>query len=284
MDWRGVLFLSSVVIALAYLLYQGWRGGHEWLTSRWAERRGLPLTAENRSFVLAYIRRTRSLRLAGGLIGLLGPIVYSVWSGKSPPFQGLEGWVLVLGGYLAASLVAEVTIRRPVGESGRQAALRPRELPAYLPTGVSWSMRVLALIAVCLIPVYGLLPLQAQRVSDPAFFVWGISSAILAAAVESFQRFIVRRPQPFVTTDLLQADDLIRAASINALAAGGIGLLLLIVGYQVSTIGVSTDVDGLRWLGWAGLVGWLAALMAWIRLSRPEKLGPGRIKVLDRPA
>ena len=284
MDWRGVLFLSSVVIALAYILYQGWRGGHGWLTSGWAEARGLPLTEENRGFVLAYIRRTRSLRLAGGLIGYFGPIAYTVWSGKPPFGEGESFWGLVLGGYLVGSLVGEVTIRRPTSGGGRKAALRRRELPDYLPARVTWGMRVLALIATCLIPVYDLVPLRVQRVSDPEFFAWGVGAVVLAAAVETFQRFILGRPQPFISAGLLQADDLVRAASINALAAAGIGLLLLIVGYQVSTIGVSTDVQGLRWLGWAGLAGWLAAMMIWIRLSRPEKLRPERIKVLDPPA
>jgi hypothetical protein len=281
MDWRGIAFVSGFFATVVYLLYQAWRGRHGWLTSGWAEARGLPLTEENRGFVLTYVRRTRSLRLAGGLISYLGPVVYFVWTERTPPGVFADtAWLWVLGGYLMGALVAEVTIPRPREEGDRQAALRPRELPAYLPARVTWSMWILAFIAIGLTPIYGLVPLRVQRVSDAAFFALGVAAVILAAGVEAFQRFIVRRAQPFISTDLLRADDVLRSASINALAAAGIGLILLILAYQVSTIGVSTDVQGLRWLGWAGFAGWLAAMIAWIRLSRPEKLRPGRIKVL----
>lgn len=65
MGWIEIVILSPVFATLAYVLYQGWRGRHRWGTSGWAEARGLRLTEDNRSFVQTYVRRTRSLRLAG---------------------------------------------------------------------------------------------------------------------------------------------------------------------------------------------------------------------------
>lgn len=120
--------------------------------------------------------------------------------------------------------------------------------------------------------------------SVAAFVGWGVAAVILTTAAESFQRFIIRRPQPLVSDSLLEADDVARAASIQALGAAGIGLLLLIVSYQVNTIGVSTDVRGLRWLAWMGLVGFVAAVWTWISLSDPEKSRGLRVRTLDSPA
>lgn len=117
---------------------------------------------------------------------------------------------------------------RPIG-TRRVASLVPRDLEQYLPRHSVVAQRATAAAGAIGTVAIGLVPYSAS-VSSPsvgALGVWAAAILALAAGLEAVERWIVRRPQPFMGRDLVAADDAIRAQSIQAFASAGLALLLL---------------------------------------------------------
>jgi hypothetical protein len=86
--------------------------------------------------------------------------------------------------------------------------------------------------------------------------------AALAFGLERLERWIVRRPQPYVSKALLAADDAIRAQSVHSLAGAGIAFLLFSLSL-VTVVFASSDVEALRSTMWLpAVVTMLLALVA----------------------
>lgn len=266
---QGVL-TALILVLIAAHLGSSWR---RWQVEEWARSMGLELTPRNRAFVRSYIRRTRILRTACGLAGLLSPAAYTAFVGVPPPqpfdFSLLNGLV----GYLVGAVVAEVVLRRPKARVPT-AALVPRDLRDYIPSVLTTTLRVTAALSLTLLLLYLAIPARVSRSPEilPPWTVMVAMILVILVGIELLQRYIVGRPQSAAEGDLVQADDAVRSASLHALAGAGIALQLIIVGVEIASIGAITDIQLLRWiLPWIGLAIGLVALGSWMHVSRPDR-------------
>jgi hypothetical protein len=240
----------------------------------WARRYGFALTVANRSLVGRYLRRTRTIQVAGAAIGFLASPLYVGITGR--PFPLGDSWVaLAVGGYLVATVVAEATFsRRRPATHVRGATLSPRTLSDYVPSATIWVIRILPLVAVALSVVYEVVPKDPQRSLDPSVAFLLIASVVLVAfaiAIELTLRAIVARPQPATSEDVVAADDAVRASSIHGLSGAAVALMLLSAGWELVSVGEVTSVTILsQVLPWLGVLADVAALGAWIGLGHPR--------------
>jgi hypothetical protein len=240
----------------------------------WARRYTFGLTVANRSLVSRYLRRTRTTQVAGAAIGFLASPVYVGITGR--PFPLGDSWVaLAVGGYLAATVVAEAAFsRRSPATHVRGATLSQRTLRDYVPSATIWVIRVLPLVAVALGVVYAVVPKDPQRLPDPSVAFLLVASVVLVAlaiVIEAALRAIVARPQPATSEDLVAADDAVRASSIHGLAGAAVALLLLGAGWELVSVGEVTSVTLLsQVLPWLGVLADVTALGAWVGLGHPR--------------
>ena len=269
----NILVVGSIGAVLFALVRSSWLGQRRWQPPRWAEEMGVRLTADNERFVRSYINRTRVMRLAGGLIGFFLPPVYTAYAGEGLPQPFDFNLFDALVGYLVGVVFAELTFKRPRADVPA-AALSPRDLIAYLPSAWTKTLRATALVALMLVPALYTLPRRERLVESAELLPWWMLVTMIVSVVlgvELLQRFIVRRPQPAVQDDLVEADDAIRSASVHALAGAGIALQLVIVSVEIMGIGMVSDLQILRWtLPWIGVLCAVAALASWMHITRPD--------------
>jgi hypothetical protein len=268
-----ILGISLVVAAVA--LVRAVMPPSDGRVARWSSHHGLALTDTSRSVVAAYLRRTRSLEVAGATLGWLSSPVYVGFVGR--PFPLGDSWVVlaVVGSLLGAAL-AELTFlgqRQPL-PAVRAAMLTPRTLSDYVPGAMMWAIRALPVagvaLAVAYAGAYAVAPDDLQRSVDPSIGMLAMSLLVVAFAVliEWFLKAIVNRPQPAITSDLLAADDTLRAGSIHALSAAALALILLNLGWTlVSLGGVTADAQAGEVLPWLGAACDVGALIVWIGLG-----------------
>jgi hypothetical protein len=268
----SVLEVSIVVAVLSVAALVRAYGpiGHDEV-ARWARARGLELTRENLPLVVGYLRRARRLRTSGVIAGLLTPTVVRAVLGEPIRVAGVGDDGAAPGelgaafvGYLVGAVCAESSVARPFEAGRRSAALLPRELGDYLPRAVLWTQRGLAAacvlggIAMRVVP-YG------PSVATPSWASVAGFAAFLAGfaiVLERLELWIVRRPQPFVSASLLEADDAIRAQSVHSLAGAGVAFLLFACSL-VAFVLASSDVEWLRRTMWLpGVAGLLLSVVA----------------------
>src|ERR1700730_7996190 len=100
----GTIILGVSAVALAGAFVWAAMVPTEGRIARWSSHYGLALTDSNRSRVAAYLRRTRSLQVAGGSLGwLLSPLYITLLVPLSPL---TDNWVLlaVAASFLAAAM------------------------------------------------------------------------------------------------------------------------------------------------------------------------------------
>lgn len=264
--------VASLVVILGLVVRAAWRGRGRWNPTVWAQEMGLQLTPRNEAIVRSYIARTRLLRFTGALLGLFAPVLYLAFVGGPPPVP-VDLWLFdALLGYLLGAVIAELTIKRPKADQPR-ASLVPRELSDYLPTRLITAHRMSALVALALVPLYRLLPARENLINlndFPPEVVLVPTIFLIGVGVELLQRYIVARSQPAVESDLVNADDAIRSASVHALAGAGIALELLIVSAQLLNLAVVSDLQVLRWtLPALALLSFGIAIGSWVHLTKP---------------
>jgi hypothetical protein len=241
--------------------------------ARWSSHYGLALTDSNRGLVASYLRRTRSLQVAGAALGWVSSPVYVLLVGR--PFPLGDSWVmLAVAGYLLGAAAAEMTTflrKTPSRSTVRAAALSQRMLSNYAPTATIWAIRALPVGTVLLAVLYAVIPKDPQRSVDPSVaFMLTASLLVVACAglIDWLLRRIVARPQPAITNDLLAADDAVRASSIHSLSAAGVALILLSIGWALVSLGsVSANAQLDEVLPWFGVVCDVGALVAWVGLG-----------------
>ena len=180
-----------------------------------------------------YLTRHRRRRYQGGMIGLLvyiviviirpGPQSVDIGFRRFPDLLSA-----LLGGVLAGVVSAELyhLRRRPV--PGGLASLELRRTERYVDGGVLAALRLAAGVSLAgsLLRALG---------ADRLRLLPGLASLVVALVVELLQRYIAARPRPALPDDLRRADDAIRrASSAVALPHAGLGLVLLLLGFQVA--------------------------------------------------
>lgn len=264
--------LLLAVTALVLLVLRTARASSRLTVDRWAAAHGLALTDRNRPMVGHYLRTAGQLRFLGGAFGLVLPVPLSAaLGGDTTSVPG--GWTWVIVGYLLGALYAEVALGRPLGPAGRGASLVPRELESYRPAVLGRAQRLAGLasgVLGCTVAAVGFSRAEAVglgHLSTSGALVLGGLGVAFALVLEVVQRWIVVRPQPLVPTDLLEADDAIRAQSVATIAGAGIAILLLLVGKLLWQLALS-DVQLFRWTAWVPAIGcWVFALVAWLRFG-----------------
>jgi hypothetical protein len=268
--------LAVLLVILALMVRTLWSGRGRWNPTVWAERMDLQLTPRNEGIVRSYIARTRFLRFTGALVSFFAPTVYQAYVGTPPPVPLDFSLFDALLGYLLGAVTAELTIKRPKADEPR-ALLMPSELSDYVPPMFVTAFRISALVALALVPLYRLLPARwnlANLNDFPPEIVLLPTILLIGGGVELLQRYIVARPQPAVESDLVNADDAIRSASVHALAGAGIALESLIVSGQLINLAVVSNLQLLRWILPAlALLSFGIAIGSWVHLTKPLHRG-----------
>ena len=268
--------MATLLVVLGLAVRTAWSGRGRWNPNVWAQQMGLQLTPLNEAIVRSYLARTRLLRFTGALVGLFAPWIYQAFVGDPPPVPVDFGLFDALLGYLLGAVIAELTIKRPKAEKP-SASLVPRDLSDYVPSSFIAAFRISALVALVLVPLYRLLPAR-QGLIDlndfPPEIVILPMILLIGFGVELLQRYIVARPQPAVESDLVDADDAIRSASVHALSGAGIALELLIVSGQLLNLAVVSNLQPLRWtLPALALLSFAIAIGSWVHLTKPFHRG-----------
>jgi hypothetical protein len=289
-------FVIALVLAVSapVVLVRAYAKVNDDLLVGWAQAHGVELTPESRQMVAWYLRRSRVLRTWGALAGLLLPSLVELalngrvqllgfgTDGSAAPYAGPIGAFV---GYLVGSLVAEVSLARPVDRVRRSASVVPREIADYLPGRLLGAQRALGITAVLGVLVLGLVPYDPREAAEPEWLSLLTGAAVFAAfafGLEALERWLVRRPQPFTSPSLMAADDAIRAQSVHSLAGSGLALLLVLCSGICAGLAVS-DVDVLRWTMWLpALVALFLSIRACLeighrgwRVRRPIAGAPG---------
>ncbi len=231
------LFMAVVLaVAIPWALLRAHRSD-DGFVDRWGRDHGVELTGESRPMVRRYLRRARLLRTWGAVAGAIVPSLADFLLNGRVQVLGFgtdgEGAPLGFGtifvGYLIGALCAELTHVRPDAKGRRTASLIPRELSSYLPHGVLMAQRSVTAFAALATAALAVVP-YSQSVSNPgpaALIAIALALLGLGACLEAVERWVVRRPQPFISPPLVAVDDAIRAQSIRSVAGAGLALLLL---------------------------------------------------------
>jgi hypothetical protein len=277
------LLVITIGVPLLLIIWRVARYDREQDLRSWSAAYGVAITAGNAEFLRGYLRTGRRLRFVCSLAGLLLPPLVS--QAVDPSSRTDVSFFGLVVGYMVGSLWAELALVRPSGADVRVATLSPRRLEEYLPGRLRWGLWVVAGLALVLSVAGTVVDEQVEPAwsfGGPPVLLIGVCSILLAAAVEAAQRWILRRPQPFVSADLVAADDAVRSSSIHALAGSGICCLLLLLAGPAFVL-ANSDVQLLRWtMPWVGLGSFLGALIslryyvyrAW-RVRRPAPLAIG---------
>jgi hypothetical protein len=216
-----------------------------------------------------YLERSRRFRLVGAAIGLVVPFGLEV--------PGIE----MIGGYLVGALAAEFTQTRLPQTGERSASLSPRQLSDYLPSWIPTTLRSLGVASLVLLGLFLLGPERAGRptaASTAVIVAAGITTALVAFGIEYLLRRMAERAQPASSAESIKVDDAIRSASMHAAAGAGIGVTLLSLAGLIWVVGVTSDIQLLRWtFPFLGAASAFAAVAVWIAL------GPGTPWRVKRP-
>jgi hypothetical protein len=250
--------------------------------ARWASRFGIELNRETAPAVRSYLRTTRRLRTAGGLIGFLAPTIYFGIATPQGEADDVGGWAvtLMLVGYLIGALIAEIAAGSLASRStGTRSSVR---LGDHLPGYAVVLQRGLAIAALLLVGLYPLTDpgLGMAGLPDAMFVtVLGFGVAIGALVVESFQRRVIGSAR---SNNGAQAatDDAMRASSLHILAGGAIALLANVVGplLGLAIVSVSETMTSgtgpAEWIAFSvmGLF-LLSSLYFWLHFGKPGGFG-----------
>jgi hypothetical protein len=286
------LVLALVLLVVPVVLVRAQAAIDDDALDAWAGARGLELTPASGPVVARYLRRARTMRAWGAVVGiLLASLVELAWHGRlvvlgfgtdgsAAPYAGpMEAYI----GYLVGAAAAELSFARPRDRARPSASLVPRRLEDYLPRPVLFAQRALGLALAFAIMALGPVPYPSSS-TTPAWSLL-VGGAVFFAAftvgLEALERWLVRRPQPFTSPALVAADDAIRAQSLHALAGSGVALLLLGCS-GVFAVLAGSDIALLRATMWLpALVAFVLSISACLDISHQ----PWRVRRrVDRPA
>jgi uncharacterized membrane protein len=235
---------------------------------------GSPSSPVSRRFIARYLTTGRRLRLVLVTGALIVPNLVAIAIGGG---DGVSlHWTWIIWACMAGTLWTELALTRPNRGGTAMASLFRREPATYLTRPLRWGPAVLAVIATCVWAGVGFLPPRTDIAQPEVAGTLDIIVAIafvlsVPLAVTGAQRWILRRPQPLVTPDMLAVDNAIRTASIRNLAAVGIALVLLYLSGGLLQYVWALHVTAVDWLfGLATVASLVLAMVAWSLRLRPQ--------------
>lgn len=224
----------------------------------WARGYDLQLTERNQAMITYYVRLAITLRVIGGVGGLILGALFDDATGLDTS-SGVGFWIWILLGWLIGASWAEYRLTRPL-PTELVASLTPRAVQDYLPPFLYAAPAVAASVAVLLAAIGLVAPGPADAPNPPpptAGLVLGAVGAVLIAVLITLAvRSVVARRQPSGPPDVVAADDAIRASAVHNLAGGGTAAILLIASQ------LSFSVFSPRASGIGGISFWLTLLLA----------------------
>lgn len=191
-----------------------------------------------------WLHRVRWRRWVGGLVGMLsGPTISLLFESVDLGFvySGLVG--LTLG-----SLSSELHHIRRGRDSARVADLTVRHISDYANSTDQKALGVCGAAAVATL---------AYALVSPASTGWAVGAvAVLLVAIAMQQRVALRR-RPALTTELREADDLLRAIAISR------GIARPAIALALASIGIALAPSDTAAAEIVETVVWIAALVVW---------------------
>jgi hypothetical protein len=231
----------------------------------WARSHELVLTARNQGMVSYYVRLAITLRVIGGVGGLVLGGLFDDATGLDTS-AGAGFWIWIVLGWLIGASWAEYRLTRPVAAE-QVASLTPREVRDYLSPRL-YAAPAVAAVLVVLLAAGGLL---APAPDDPlhplpptaGLVIGAVGAVVIAALILLAVRSVVARRQPIGPPDVVAADDAIRASAVHNLAGGGTAAILLIASQMSYSVLAprSSGVGGLSF--WIPLAFAVGAFVAW---------------------
>jgi hypothetical protein len=177
-------------------------------------------------------KRIRNLLIVDALV--LPPLFVVAFFGSiGEAFNLLAIIPVTLGCAVVGAAITELVASRPSASSSRRVAvLVPREPASYLSKVMRWwppigaAATVVALAATQLVHVD---PATDDRPSVAWMAIASVVVIIVPSATVVISRWIVRRPQPFLSADLISTDNALREATIrriSGLAGATVGVFL----------------------------------------------------------
>lgn len=267
------ILIGTLIAAAAALGFRGARDSH---IRKWEKTYGVTLDGDDEAVVerrLTHVRRARTL---GAIVGFVGVSILRPGNAGEEPI-----WLQPLfgagAGYLAAAVLAEITLRPLLRPPTAGASLVPRTFAAYLPRYAAVLLVAIPVVAAGLIPPFASLVRHTRNVDLPSLATFlAVASGIVAiSAIATIGVFAtLRRPQPFAGAHLLALDDASRAASLHALVGAAVTLELLLL---TSLFSLLQNVDAFRGAGrlngllsLAALLSSAMAVASWVILGHPQ--------------
>jgi len=285
----GAVVLLALFLAVAWPIARALRSPRNESLLRWCERRGITLDAETRPLVHGYLSRSRRIRAAGTALGIALALLIR---GFHSHHSGLAGnpAVLGVGGFLLASLVAEMVMPKLIGPR-RSAILVPRAASDYVPAMLLWALPLFAVglaglaLRVALVRPPGQRLITCHNVTQTFLYVPEPAAASIALAAVCLVavllaglvlRATVRRPQRAQSPAGIEIDDAIREASANAAVGATLGLLFLATSNFTSELAARASVPcgshvTHALLSWMTLCALGAAVASWAWFSRRSR-------------
>ncbi|MFC4591923.1 hypothetical protein [Sphaerisporangium corydalis] len=209
----GLLVVPVLVLLIGFRPVSGRR------VARFATEYDVTLTRGTRPVLSAYLARTSRWRAGGGAIGWLAAGVLT--SSGYHYFLGVAG-------YLVGAIAAEVGAPLPMPEGRRRASLVVRRPGDRLTWGARWGPVLIVAALGVHTWLYQVWPKAAQAKVPSSQVILDLAGIVLATAVLWLAcRFIVMRPRPVRAADLGEADDGIRASSLQTISGASLALMCL---------------------------------------------------------
>ena len=227
--------VPGVVIPLA-LTWRAFRSPTDRQLRRWATTCGVELTPETELMVRAHLGRVRRFRSVAALPFwwlYVAPLVFG------SDLVAVASPAPALVAYLVGGLVAELTARPVEPGAARSASFVPRTVADYRPAWLEVVPWVLLALAAGFSVVPRLTGSSVGNATAPAAVVVALALVVLA---EVAARRVARRPQRSGSTDVLAADDALRATAVSLCA--GVALLVGTSAVQVAALAAATGSSG----------------------------------------
>jgi hypothetical protein len=210
--------ISVLGLIVALVVGQSWGPVSRGQLTRFAQRQHLTITPGNGEPVIRYLAHTRRWRGAGVILGAGASVAISAQYNA----VGITGWML-MAGWFAGAVVAEVRLARGPAGPRRVSSLRPRTHHAYVGM-LTWYAVPAALLG------SGVTVLVSGHRSDqiPLLF----AAAVVVTATLIIRTRVLDRAQPQLPEDAAAADDAIRSRSLHALCGGAVALVTQAIGVQ----------------------------------------------------